>query len=433
MSARPGGGGVTRIGADCLIMGGAHVAHDCQVGDRVILVNNCGLAGHVQVGDDAIVGGLAGVHQWVRIGQGAMIGGLAKVVRDVIPYGLVDGPAGRLEGLNLVGLKRRGAQRAEIAALRGGVRAAGRRRGQLCRAGRDAARGQQRARRRAARLRRRRHRPPFSDAAGMIALFAGTGALPGVIAARLIASGTPPLICALDGFPPQVPPGLTRLDFRLETLGTLVDRLRASGVDRLCMAGAIRRPAIDPARIDDATRPLVPRIGKALASGDDGALREVIAILEERGIAIVAADELAPDLLPLEGVPTAAAPTAAHRAAAALGEATVAAMGARDQGQACLVRDRTVLAEEGPDGTDAMLAAARDAAGAVLVKAPKPGQDRRADLPVIGPDTAAAAVRLGLAGIAIEASGVMVLAPDEVIGRLDAAGLFLWVRPRGAR
>lgn len=113
-----GGGGVTRIGANCLIMGGAHVAHDCQIGDRVILVNNCGLAGHVQVGDDAIVGGLAGVHQWVRIGQGAMIGGLAKVVRDVIPYGLVDGPAGRLAGLNLVGLKRRGAGRAEIAALR---------------------------------------------------------------------------------------------------------------------------------------------------------------------------------------------------------------------------------------------------------------------------------------------------------------------------
>ena len=113
-----GGGGVTRIGADCLIMGGVHVAHDCQVGDRVILVNNCGLAGHVQVGDDAIVGGLAGVHQWVRIGQGAMIGGLAKVVRDVIPYGLVDGPAARLAGLNLVGLKRRGAARGEIAALR---------------------------------------------------------------------------------------------------------------------------------------------------------------------------------------------------------------------------------------------------------------------------------------------------------------------------
>ncbi|GGL77719.1 acyl-ACP--UDP-N-acetylglucosamine O-acyltransferase [Wenxinia marina] len=113
-----GGGGLTEIGADCLIMGGVHVAHDCRIGNRVILVNNAGLAGHVQVGDGAIVGGLAGVHQWVRIGQGAMVGGLAKVTRDVIPYGLVDGPGATLHGLNLVGLKRRGLSRDEIGAMR---------------------------------------------------------------------------------------------------------------------------------------------------------------------------------------------------------------------------------------------------------------------------------------------------------------------------
>ncbi|SHI30066.1 acyl-ACP--UDP-N-acetylglucosamine O-acyltransferase [Wenxinia saemankumensis] len=113
-----GGGGVTRIGDDGLFMAGSHVAHDCIVGDRVVLVNHAGLAGHVQVGDDAIVGGMAGIHQWVRIGQGAMIGALAKVSRDVLPFGLVDGPGATLEGMNLVGLRRRGASRAEIAALR---------------------------------------------------------------------------------------------------------------------------------------------------------------------------------------------------------------------------------------------------------------------------------------------------------------------------
>ncbi len=114
-----GGGGVTRIGDDGLFMAGSHVAHDCQVGDRVILVNNASVAGHCHLGDDVIVGGLSGVHQWVRIGRGAMIGAVTMVTADVIPYGLVQGPRGHLDGLNLIGLKRRGASRADIAALRG--------------------------------------------------------------------------------------------------------------------------------------------------------------------------------------------------------------------------------------------------------------------------------------------------------------------------
>ena len=113
-----GGGGVTRVGDDGLFMAGSHVGHDCQLGDRVILVNNASLAGHCQLGDDVIVGGLSGVHQWVRIGRGAMIGAVTMVTADVVPYGLVQGPRGQLDGLNLVGLKRRGASRAEIAALR---------------------------------------------------------------------------------------------------------------------------------------------------------------------------------------------------------------------------------------------------------------------------------------------------------------------------
>lgn len=113
-----GGGGVTRIGDDCLLMAGSHVAHDCQIGNRVILVNNAALAGHCVLEDEVIVGGLSGVHQFVRIGRGAMIGAVTMVTADVIPHGLVQGPRGVLDGLNLVGLKRRGAARGEIAALR---------------------------------------------------------------------------------------------------------------------------------------------------------------------------------------------------------------------------------------------------------------------------------------------------------------------------
>ena len=113
-----GGGGVTRLGDDVLVMTGAHVGHDAQIGNRVILVNHVAIAGHCVLGDDVIVGGLSGVHQFVRIGQGAIIGAVTMVTNDVIPYGLVQAPRGELDGLNLVGLKRRGVERGEITALR---------------------------------------------------------------------------------------------------------------------------------------------------------------------------------------------------------------------------------------------------------------------------------------------------------------------------
>ena len=113
-----GGGGVTRIGDDGVFMAGGHIAHDAIIGDRVILVNSVAIAGHCILEDDVIIGGLSGVHQFVRIGRGAIIGALTKVTHDVIPYGLVQAPRGELEGLNLVGLKRRGVARTDITALR---------------------------------------------------------------------------------------------------------------------------------------------------------------------------------------------------------------------------------------------------------------------------------------------------------------------------
>ncbi|SHM23328.1 acyl-[acyl-carrier-protein]--UDP-N-acetylglucosamine O-acyltransferase [Roseovarius litoreus] len=113
-----GGGGETRVGDDGLFMAGCHVAHDVHLGNRVIIVNNAALAGHCVLEDDVIIGGLSGVHQFVRIGQGAIIGAVTMVTNDVIPYGLVQAPRGELDGLNLVGLKRRGVPRADITALR---------------------------------------------------------------------------------------------------------------------------------------------------------------------------------------------------------------------------------------------------------------------------------------------------------------------------
>lgn len=118
-----GGGGVTRIGDDGLFMAGCHVAHDAQIGNRVIVVNSSAVAGHCVIEDDVIIGGLCGIHQWVRIGQGAIIGALSMVTNDVVPHGLVMGPRGTLDGLNLVGLKRKGVARADITAMRAAFQA----------------------------------------------------------------------------------------------------------------------------------------------------------------------------------------------------------------------------------------------------------------------------------------------------------------------
>ena len=291
----------------------------------------------------------------------------------------------------------------------------------------------------------------------MLALIAGTGDLPPALVARLPQR---PLVCALAGFRPAVTPDIT---FRIERLGSLLVDLKARGVTHVCLAGAVRRPEVDPSLIDAATAPLVPRIADAIAKGDDGALRAVIAIFEEAGFTIRAAHDIAPDLLPAAGVYGAGQPELRHKQDAATAETVLREMGRADSGQACLVRAGRVLAREGADGTDAMMhrfagapdplwgamdalgevlgAASEwlsgpdgtpaDLRGAILFKGPKPDQDRRADLPVIGPQTAVQAVQAGLAGIVIEAGGVMVLDQDRVTATLAQAGQFLWVRPKG--
>jgi UDP-N-acetylglucosamine acyltransferase len=116
------GGGLTRVGSDSLYMVGSHVAHDCVVGNHVVFANNATLGGHVHMADHVFMGGLSAVHQHTRVGRHAFIGGLAAVTKDVIPFGSVWGVYAHLEGLNLVGLKRRGFSREQINDLRAAYR-----------------------------------------------------------------------------------------------------------------------------------------------------------------------------------------------------------------------------------------------------------------------------------------------------------------------
>lgn len=112
----------TVIGHDTMIMVGAHVAHDCRIGNHVLLTNSATLGGHVEIGDYANIGGMVAIHQFVRIGQGVIIGGMSGVENDVIPYGSVMGNRARLCGLNLVGLKRQGLSRDDIHDMRNAYR-----------------------------------------------------------------------------------------------------------------------------------------------------------------------------------------------------------------------------------------------------------------------------------------------------------------------
>lgn len=260
----------------------------------------------------------------------------------------------------------------------------------------------------------------------MLALIAGAGKLPAILARALPEM---PFVAALDGFEPD--DLMPDRHFRIEHLGTVLEEFRAMGITTVCLAGRIRRPAIDPARIDAATAPLVPRLVEAIGKGDDGALRIVIGILEDAGFEVVGADTLAPSLLPQEAVHSTRQPGDADRQDAERAAAVVDALGRLDIGQSCVVSQGQVIAVEAAPGTDAMLAGLRDMGwqgGGIFYKAAKPGQDRRGDLPVIGPDTVRAVVSAGLGGIIVQEGGVMVLELDAVRRAADAGGIFLWVR-----
>jgi DUF1009 family protein len=270
------------------------------------------------------------------------------------------------------------------------------------------------------------------------ALIAGTGALPVLLADRLEAEGQPFLLAEMEGHPAEARPGWRVEQFCIEQLAPLFERLHEAGMTRVVFAGAVARPGIDPTRIDPKTAQVLPRLVAAFQQGDDALLRTVIALFEEAGFEVVGAEAIAPELVPGEGVLSAAQPSDADRRDAERAAEIVAGLGALDVGQGAVVAQGLCLAVETLPGTDAMLRWVAEVAGekrpdpngarGVFYKAPKPGQERRVDLPAIGPETVAAAARAGLAGVVIEAGGVMILDRAATLAEAERAGLFLWAR-----
>lgn len=259
----------------------------------------------------------------------------------------------------------------------------------------------------------------------MLALVAGNGGLPGHLARAL---SVQPVYARIDGTSPEIG---TELTFRLDQIASFMDALKARGVTELCFAGAVRRPEFDPGEAEARSKPFIDRIVAALEKGDNEALTILLQIFEAEGFVIRAAHELAPDLLPAPGVLTHKQPASGDIKDAARADAALESIGVADIGQACVVRQGQVIAIETSYGTDWMLESLGrrpDGSGGIFAKAPKQGQDRRVDLPTIGPETATRVAEAGLGGIVVEAGGVMVLDRAKTVKAADDSGIFLWVR-----
>lgn len=278
---------------------------------------------------------------------------------------------------------------------------------------------------------------------GRIAVIAGGGALPPAIVRTLARRGDNPLVVVVAGegadeaaFSPA-----ECVTLSVEEFGRLLPRLRQAGVGRLVMAGSVaRRPRLSSIRWSFSTLVLMTRVAAALARGDDGLLRALIGIAEAEGIAVVGAHEIVPDLLAPEGDLARASPTAADRRDIAVAAEAAAALGRLDIGQGAIAVGGRVVALEGIEGTDGLLARTASMRGhgrlagkarGVLVKLCKPQQERRADLPAIGPDTIDNAHAAGLAGVAVEAGRSFILDFERTIARADALGLFVVGLPPG--
>lgn len=216
---------------------------------------------------------------------------------------------------------------------------------------------------------------------------------------------------------------------RIGAAGRILAALREHGCQDLVLVGPVRRPSLLDLRPDADGARILARIGRAAFAGDDGLLAAVVRVFAEEGFHVLGVHEVLNEVLGPAGLLTRAAPDAMAMADIRRGVAVARALGAIDVGQGCVVQQGIVLAVEAAEGTDAMLtrcaSLARPGPGGVLVKLVKPGQDRRADLPTIGPQTLRGAASAGLRGVAFEAGGTILAERDAAVAAADGAGLFL--------
>jgi UDP-2,3-diacylglucosamine hydrolase len=269
-----------------------------------------------------------------------------------------------------------------------------------------------------------------------LGIIAGGGELPVAIAECATEAGRPVFVAALKGIASQA---LTRFEHEWVSLGETgrtLSLFRQHGCDDVLLAGKVSRPKWGDIKLDAKGLSKLPKVLAAAAKGDDALLRSLVEVLEGEGFRVVAVAEAAPGLLASSGVLGKHRPSARQETDIELAVKIVRALGAFDVGQAAAVCDGLVLAVEAAEGTDAMIARIvnlpeniRGTASmrrGVLVKVRKPTQDGRTDLPVIGVETVKNAAEAGLAGVAIEAGGALIVDRRAVIESADRLGLFLF-------
>jgi DUF1009 family protein len=263
-----------------------------------------------------------------------------------------------------------------------------------------------------------------------LGILAGGGPFPGRVATAARKAGRDVFIIGFEDYAePAVIGEFPHAYVRLGAAGKMLSLLRSHNCRQLVLVGPVRRPSLLDLRPDSEGLKFVARIGRAAFAGDDGLLAAVVRVLAEEGFSVIGAHEVLAEALGPVGQLGAAGADAQALADIERGVGVVHALGAVDVGQGCVVQAGVVLAAEAIEGTDQMLARAaglaRPGPGGVLVKLVKPGQDRRADLPTIGPRTLVAAHAAGLRGVAFEAGGTLLTDQEACIAEADRLGLFL--------
>ena len=269
-----------------------------------------------------------------------------------------------------------------------------------------------------------------------LAIICGGGSFPGAVAEAVARRGRRPVMFAVKGWAdPKVVERYDHHWIAIGQAGRFFRLARAEHCRELLFIGTLLRPPLTQIRLDWQSIRLLPRMIRMLHGGDDRLLSGVARLAEEGGLRVIGIEEVAPDIIVPDGVLGRYQPSPRDRADIALALTVIAALGPFDVGQAAVVADNHVLAVEAAEGTDNLLARIADLRRqgrvvtppgvGVLVKAPKPGQDRRFDLPAIGPQTVEHVARAGLAGLAVAAGNTIVAEAADVVAAADRAKIFL--------